>query len=380
MAAEILVIGGGVAGAAAAIELARAGRQVVLLEREAGPHDKVCGEFLSREAILYLRALGLDPGAMGARRIGRLRLAGGRRVAGVRLPFQGFSLSRRLLDAALLDRAAALGVEVRTGAAAQGLTQAGSGFAARLRDGEEITAAAAILATGKHDLRGHPRPPGLQPGLIGFKQYWRLAPEQASSLEGHVELMLFAGGYAGLQLVEDGRANLCLLIKRERFAALGHDWDALIANMRSDCRLLDERLRGAAPCGDRPLAVYAVPFGHIARGGDAVWRIGDQAAVIPSFSGDGMSIALHSARLAAQYLLAGRPAMDYQQHLARDISWPLRLATGISMAAISPAGRLLVGQGASRVPALMAVVAAITRVPSAALRRSGLEIEEERAI
>jgi flavin-dependent dehydrogenase len=372
--ADILVIGGGVAGGAAAIALARAGRQVVLLEREAGPHDKVCGEFLSREAVLYMNTLGIDPLALGARSIDRLRLATGNRVASIPLPFPALSLSRRRLDAALLARAAALGADVRVGAPVQGLVPDGLGWQARLRDGAAMIAEHVFLATGKHDLRGWPRPAGIQSDLIGLKQHWRLTAGQADNLARHVELTLFRGGYAGLEPVEGDRANLCLLVRRERFAALGNRWETLLGAIRSECRLLDQRLAGAEPCGDRPLAVFAIPYGHIAAGGDGLWRIGDQAAVIPSFSGDGMSIALHSARLASSWLLAGRGAAEYQHRLAVDVRRPVGLATRVSLLAVNPIGGALIAEGARRLPAAMAAVAAATRVPERALRRAGLMI------
>ena len=374
--AEALIVGGGLAGAATAIALASAGRQVLLLERETEPHDKVCGEFLSREAVLYLRALGVEPLALGAQRIDQVRLALGKRAMSARLPFPALSLSRRALDAAMLERAAAAGAEVRLGAAAQSLERRGERWQARLRGGETIEARSAFLATGKHDLRGWNRPSGAQSGLIGFKIYFRLRPAETQALTGAVELALFRGGYAGLELVEGGVANLCLLVRRDRFLALGQRWDAVLAAIREDCRLLDHRLRDAEPLLERPLAVYAIPYGYIAGGGgDGLWRLGDQGAVIPSFSGDGMSIALHSARLAAKYYLADRAAEDYQGRMARDIWAPVRIATIVSLLAVDPIGRRLVGGMATLLPRLIAVAATGTRIPRTALRRAGLVVE-----
>ena len=65
---SFIVVGGGPAGSSLAIRLAQAGLSVSLIEREAGPHDKVCGEFLSFEAVGYLKGVGLDPTALGGRR------------------------------------------------------------------------------------------------------------------------------------------------------------------------------------------------------------------------------------------------------------------------------------------------------------------------
>jgi flavin-dependent dehydrogenase len=371
---DALVVGGGLAGGALATALAAAGRSVVLLEREAGPHDKVCGEFLSREAILYLEALGIDPVALGACRIHGLRLSAGSGVAAVKLPFPALSLSRRVLDQALLRRAADAGADVRLGARVQSLDADGGGWRARLSGGDEVGAKAGFLATGKHDLRGWPRPAGLQSDLIGFKMHLTLAAAQAAELSGHVELSLFRGGYAGLEPVEGGRANLCLLVRRGRYAALGQQWEALVDAMSADNALLKARLEGARPCWDRPLAVFSIPYGYLRRTGEGLWRLGDQAAVIPSFSGDGMSIALHSARLAATYYMKGADAGAFQRRMARDVGTAVRAATLLSLLAVRAPGRTLIGWGASRLPGIMASVAALTRVPAGALRRAGLDL------
>lgn len=369
---DALIVGGGLAGGALAIRLAAAGRKVVLLEREAGPHDKVCGEFLSREAVLYLNALGIDPVALGAQEIDTVRLASGRRVAGIRLPFPALSLSRRALDDALLRRAADLGAGIRMGARVQSLAPCAAGWQARTADGMEHVAAAAFLATGKHDVRGWPRPEGTQPDLIGFKQYWRLTQGQAEDLAGCVELILFPGGYAGLEPVEGGRANLCLVVRRKRFAALGQQWQALLDAIRADSPLLDRRLKGAEPCMDRPLAIASIPYGYVRNGSDGLWRLGDQAAVIPSFAGDGMSIALHSGNVAAACFLDGGTAADYQRRLAADVGMAVRFATLLSAMSVHPVGRGFITAAARALPGAMRLVAAATRVPPSALRRAGL--------
>ncbi len=373
MTADALIVGGGIAGPALAIRVARAGRHVVLLEREAGPHHKVCGEFLSREAVLYLTSLGLDLEALGAERIGRVRLARGRRVTSVDLPFPALSLSRRTLDWALLRHAAEAGAELRLGARVAALDPRDQVWRAKLQDGEYVEGQAAFLATGKHDLRGWPRPAGPQSDMIGFKLHWRLAPDQARALAGHVELMLFPGGYAGLEPVEGGLANLCLVVRRRRFTEVGQCWDDLLGDIRAATPLLDQRLAGAGAAWERPLAIAAIPYGHIALGDDGLWRLGDQAAVIPSFSGDGMSIALHSARLAADFFLEGADARQCQRRVARDVAGPVRFATALSRLSVRPLGSMVIAAGATLLPGTMTAVAAATRVPGAALRRAGIK-------
>jgi len=354
VAEPALVLGGGLAGAALACHLARAGRAVRLVERSAGPHDKVCGEFLSAEAVAHLRALGLDPVALGAVPIHRVVLAGRGAARGRDLPFAALSLSRRVLDEALLEAARRAGAEVLRGRAVRALDRAGGGWRARLEGGAVLAARHVFLATGKHDLRGHPRPPGRQDGLLGFKLHLDLAPRQAAGLAGAVELCLFPGGYAGLQAVEGGRANLCLLAEASGFAG----WPALLDRMRAQCPHLAARLRGVE--AGKPLALARIPYGLVQARAGGLWRLGDQAAVIPSFAGAGMSIALRSAARAAEAFLAGASPEAYQARLAAELAPVVQRATWISRALVHPAGQGLAGR---LPPLLLRPVARATRLP-----------------
>ncbi len=370
---QALVIGGGPAGAGLAARLARAGRDVVLVEREGGPVDKVCGEFLSREAGLYLASLGLDLAALGAVPIEAVRLvARSGHVATVRLPFVATSLSRRVLDEALLGRAAAAGSKVRRGVRVERLIRTQAGWAAHLGDGSSIEAQAAFLATGKHDLNGHKRTAGRQNDLVAFKLHWQLAARQAAELGRYVELVMFDGGYAGLQPVEDGRANLCLVVRRQSLLAHEGRWDRLLVALRAQSAHLHARLTDGTACWPRPLALTAIPYGYVRRYSDGLWYVGDQAAVIPSFSGDGISIALHSADLAAAAYLDGRDANAYQQRLARDVNVQMLLATLLSQGLVRRPAQAVLGAAARLWPGLMSSVAFHTRVSDAALSHGAL--------
>jgi flavin-dependent dehydrogenase len=379
-AADALVVGAGPAGAALAALLAGAGRSVVVLEREPGGRDTVCGGFLGEGALRGLEGLGVDPAALGALPLDRVRLAAGRgRAAEARLPFRAMSLSRRVLDAALQDRAMAAGAELRRGARAAALTREGGLWRARLAGGDTVTARAAFLATGKHDLRGWSRAAAAGSGLIGFRMAWRLTAVEAAALAGAVELHLFPGGYAGLEPVEGGRANLCLLVARDRLAAAGGGWESLLAALRRDAPALGARLDGARPCSDRPLSVAGLPFGFVhgraagAQAGETPWRLGDQAAVIPSFTGDGIGIALHSAQLAAACCLAGEDAATFHRRLAADAAGPVRRALALAGLMLRPGLQPALAAGARALPGLMRLCAARTRLlagPATGLTRA----------
>lgn len=347
-----LIIGGGLAGAAAGIDLARSGHAPLLLERETGPHDKICGEFLSGEAVAALAGLGVDARRLRAVPITRVEINTGHRQAAAALPFPALSLSRRVLDEAMLDRAAAAGVAVQRGVSVRGLAD----DVAQTTTGD-IAAPALLLATGKHDVRGLPRPDG--PDEIGFKMYFR-DPALSRRLAGTVAVTFFDGGYAGLQPVEGGRLNLCLLVNGAHYRELGN-WPALLARLTREPALA--ALGDAEPLLPRPLAISRVPYGHLAGPTtDGLWRLGDQAAVIPSFCGDGMAIALESGRLAATMLAQGASAADYQRVLLTRTRRPVRLAMAALAVARHPLGRLAAMAGLSAIPGGLALLARLTRV------------------
>jgi flavin-dependent dehydrogenase len=360
---EHLVIGGGPAGSMAAIRLAEAGRRVTLLEREREAHAKVCGEFLSVEAVEYLDRVGIDLRALGAVPIERVRLCNGVSIAETALPFRAYSLSRMVLDEAMIVRAAAKGCTVRRGIIAEGLIMEADGWRVEIRGEEPLRARAVFLATGKHDVHGWARGAGQQPDLIGFKLHWRLQPEQTGALRGGMELFLFRDGYGGLSLVEGDMANLCLVVRRRRLQAYG-GWDGLLEEFRRGNRLLEERLQGAQAVWERPLAIAPIPYGYAAVENRGVWRIGDQAAVIPSFTGDGMSIAMHSATLAAQMCIEGKSSAAYHRALRGQLRSGMRLATLLSRAMVTPVGR---GLAAWMMPRALEWIAATTRVPEQAI-------------
>jgi flavin-dependent dehydrogenase len=376
--ADALVIGGGVAGGALAAYLARAGRHVVVIERQGGPHDKVCGEFISAAAASQLRDLDVDLRALDACAVTCVRTCTSNVVASAPLPFAAFSLSRRALDEAILQRASAWGAQLRRGRAVQSLQWHDGRWVAVLEDTTTVTARTAFLATGKHDLRGFKRPPGRQNDLIGFKLHWRLAAEQHKAVGSAVELFLFPGGYAGLQAVEHGIANLCLVIRRGHFKRVDTRWDYLLPALRGELLPLHQRLEGGKPCWERPLAIAAIPYGYLRRPTagrrqtdgrqDAPWHLGDQAAVIPSFAGEGIAIALYSAQLAATCYLDGRSQGEFQSRLADAIDWPLRSATLLSRILVHAPLQALAMALLRRAPSLISGIAQHTRIAQGADR------------
>ncbi|MFL5283956.1 MAG: NAD(P)/FAD-dependent oxidoreductase, partial [Rhodopila sp.] len=327
MRREPLIIGAGPAGCAAAITLARAGCQPLLIERTSKPMDKVCGDFLSADTIQRLRGLGVDPAALGASVIGRVRLIHQERIAEAALPFPAMGLPRRVLDDALLRRAAEAGAVVLGGRSVRHLTRQEGGWCVEADGMEPMLAETVFLATGKHDLRDMPRPRS-DNDAVGMKMYFIPGLEAARRLDDATELTLFPGGYAGLQAVENGRAVLCIALRRAAFQACGGSWDRLLTAIGDTSQRFSGMLQGAIPLLPRPLAVAGIPYGYQARPAspDGLFRLGDQAAVIPSLTGDGMAIALHSGQAAAGAWLERAGSAAYHRTLRRTLAPQMRLA------------------------------------------------------
>jgi flavin-dependent dehydrogenase len=318
-----LIVGGGPAGAMAAIRLAQAGERPLLLERTTEPQDGVCGGFLSGDTLAMLQGVGIDAFALGGRRVTHLHLVAGSRTALIELPFTAAGLSRRALDATLLSRIDAVerGVTVRTIDGDQPIV--------RTADGTTLEASAIFLATGKHDLRGAGREAaaGDDPP-IGMRV--RLAPTPAlqRSLADRIELILFDRGYAGLVLHEDGSANLCFTVARSRLDAVGGNRAALLADWAAEAPMLGERIGQSGGAGGWA-SVARVPYGwrtDMTRPG--LFRLGDQAAVIASLAGDGIAIALSSGAMAAgRYAREGAAGtLGFQRDFARTARRPLWIA------------------------------------------------------
>ncbi|PSJ41745.1 NAD(P)/FAD-dependent oxidoreductase [Allosphingosinicella deserti] len=353
-----LIVGGGPAGAAAAIRLARGGLAPVLVERNAGPRDIVCGGFMGWDALASLRKLGIDPDALGARPINRLRLIAGASVVEVPLPYAAAGLSRRTLDTAMLNAAEQDGAEVLRGRA----VRAAAGTRIRLDDEEEIEADALLLATGKHELRGHERDASMATASIGLRCSIGLARAAASKIDDHIELHLFDGGYAGLLLQEDGRCNFCLSASRARLKQAGGP-QPLLNRIKAESPVLADRLAGA-DLGDWS-AVAGVPYGW--RAADTVphiYRIGDQAAVIASLAGDGIAIALASGIGGADALLAGQSAEHWQHSFHRRSRRPVAVAEMLRHAAEQPRRRKALMELLRQLPGLARIGARLTRIGS----------------
>jgi flavin-dependent dehydrogenase len=356
----IVAVGGGLAGSAFALELARSGRRVVVIERTRSPTHRVCGEFLSGETQSLLQAYGLDLRALGATSIARLRLVTGRRQAVAPLPFAAAGLSRYRLDEALLSLAQRAGATVIRGVAVTGIEPDAGGVAVQA-ERRQWRAAAVGLATGKHSVRGFSRRAG---GMVGFKLHLEAATAAVRDLAGIVQLVFFPGGYVGACVVEDDILSVAWVMDRELVREVGAGWPAQREHLVRQSSWIGDLLAGAKPLFAKPVAVAAIPQGFLRSEPVAplVYPVGDQLAVVPSFTGDGMAVALHSGRTAARAVMAGQPAEAWQGALARELRRQLLVARGVGLLLETPATCAVAIALAWLFPSLATGIARATRL------------------
>ncbi|MDP3677244.1 MAG: FAD-dependent monooxygenase [Novosphingobium sp.] len=335
MTLPLLIVGGGPAGAAAAIALARAGERPLLIERSRETGDALCGGFLSWRTLETLARLGVEADALNPAPTTRVRLFAGKRHAEARLPHPARSVSRRKLDSVLLAAAATAGARIERGVAVRAI-----GDTVRLDDRTDLSPAALFLASGKHDVRGLGRPAdarGSDPTL-GLRVRIAAAPGLTRLVSDTIELHLFDRGYCGVALQEDGSANVCLAVRRSRLNETG-DPEALLAALGGECPALSDRLayRSGAEAID---AIANVPYGwRVREGRSRLFRLGDQAGVIPSLAGEGMGIAIASGISAAQAWQMGGAdgSAHWQRWFAGRLGRPIGLARALAGAGTDPA-------------------------------------------
>lgn len=312
---KVTIVGGGPAGAAAAFWLARAGVGATLYERFPQPRHRVDADLVARDALAWLAAMGVDMAALGAQRITRLGIVTAKGKREIALRFPVMALTRRALDGALLTHASAAGARVECGKHFRPDELPALG-----EDGK------VLLAVGREPSDGAQGP------LCYGKSYYRLAPSVRSALAGCVELVLFRGGFAVLQMVEREMASL-LIARTSGAAPGGDDFTRRVAEVPH----LVRRLEGAVALLDRPLFLPDAPLPLSAAGQrrtppvDAL-TLGDCFCGGKARAARGLGAALHSGRLAARDILLGggryRRAMDRD---TRTPAWLLpRAAAGLA--------------------------------------------------
>lgn len=334
---DVVVVGAGPAGAAAAATLARGSRSVLLLEKDRFPRHKVCGEFLSGSAVESLARLRAEESVAACRpeSIDRafLHLTRGRPIA-FDLPSPALGISRFALDAALARVAETAGAQVRFETRVAGVARGSRGFAVELADAPRgaIAARAVVGAWGRWDVLDKRLARGFLSARRRFVAWSRDYVGDTAALAGKVALFTFPGGYCGLSRVEGGTVNLAGVVSDRVKARTGGGWEAVVTHARRCNPGLDAALAPLTPGPVGFLGAGPVFFTRKPLVEDGILMAGDAAGVIDPFSGEGQSAALASGILAAESIESGLadqcPMSDVPAAYTR--AWNQRFAGGFA--------------------------------------------------
>ena len=304
---DAVVVGAGPAGSAAALVLARGGRRVLLLEKDRFPRPKVCGEFLSSDAVSSLRKLGVLASVERAvpERIARgsLHWPRGRSVS-FDLPATAYGLSRRVLDDLVARAATDAGADTRFDARVLSIDAPGAdGFRVRFSQKEaerEVRASFVVGAWGRWDALDRRLDRGFQRAGSRYFGWSRDYEGNTSALAGQVRLYFFPGGYCGLSRVEEERVNLAGVVSEGVLRGQKAVWEGVLAHARRSNGALDADLSALAPGPTGFLGTGPVFFTAKPPSEEGILMAGDAAGVIDPFSGEGQAAAFASGILAGE--------------------------------------------------------------------------------
>lgn len=335
---DILIIGGGLAGLTAALHLQQSGMEVILIEKNSYPHHRVCGEYISNEVLPYLKWLDADPSVLHPSVISNMQFTtvSGRRIA-TRLPMGGFGISRYRLDHFLCQKFLAKGGRLIQDTVSSVVFEKNN-FLVFTQSEHQYTATQVIGAYGKRsaiDLKLKRKFIQQHSPFLAVKAHYTGEFE-----DGLVALHNFRGGYCGTSKIEDQKINICYLANYETFKT-HKNIAAYQENVLYQNKHLKSLFEKSEPLFDTPITISQLSFGAREAVIDHILMIGDTAALIHPLCGNGMAMAIHSARICAELLLLffkgeipDRTAMEKRYLISWNHHFKSRLWMGRTLSAL----------------------------------------------
>ena len=301
---DLAIVGGGLAGLALSIQIAKAGHTVILFEKEQYPFHRVCGEYISLESWDFLGSLGADLASMNISNIKKIRVSD---VHGnffeQALPLGGFGISRYKLDHLLAGIARHSGVIVYEQTRVNDIRFINDGFIVESSQGN-FKARVAAASFGKRSNLD-----------IKWKRPFILAKKNKLNnyigIKYHVHhnfpvdliaLHNFKKGYCGLSKVEDDRYCLCYLTNADNLQNSGNDIKKMEKTILSSNPHLKKIFEECEMLMDEPVIISQISFDKKNSVEDHVLMVGDAAGMITPLCGNGMSMALHASKIAAEQI------------------------------------------------------------------------------
>lgn len=294
---EVLIIGGGLAGLTAAIHLSKIGFLVTVVEKNEFPKHKVCGEYISNEVLPYLNWLNLNIADLNPTNITHLEFstASGKLIKNS-LPLGGFGISRYALDEYLYKTAIANGCKIIKDTV-ESIVFDNEEFSITTSAKTIFKSEIAIGAFGKRsniDQR-------LNRNFIQKKSPWLAVKAHYSGdfPNDLVGLHNFKGGYCGVSKVENDIINICYLADYETFKQFKNidDYQEKVVSQNPHLKTIFENSQFLF---EKPLTISQICFEEKRAVENHILMIGDTAGLIHPLCGNGMAMAIHSAKIVSE--------------------------------------------------------------------------------
>lgn len=302
---DLAIAGGGLAGLALSIQVARQGYKVILFEKEQYPFHRVCGEYISLESWDFLEELGVDLSSLDLPEIRKLIVSG---VNGnclkQHLPLGGFGISRYELDFMLAGLAGLNNVEVVENCKVNDIRFEDELFQIETTKGNytSVQAAACYGKRSNLDIKWE-RPFAMAKknklnNYIGIK-YHVNTKFPADTIALHI----FPDGYCGISKVEEDKYCLCYLTTAANLKKSNNDIVRMEHEILSRNPHLRKLFNDSIKLWKEPVIISQISFDEKSQVQDHILMIGDAAGMITPLCGNGMSMALHGSKLAAKQII-----------------------------------------------------------------------------
>ncbi|MDP3681396.1 MAG: NAD(P)/FAD-dependent oxidoreductase [Flavobacterium sp.] len=294
---EVLIIGGGLAGLTAAIHLSKIGLQVTVIEKNEFPKHKVCGEYISNEVLPYLNWLNLNIANLNPTNITQLEFstASGKTIKSV-LPLGGFGISRFALDEYLYKKALENGCKILQDNV-ENIEFEDNRFIVTTAKKTILKSEIVIGAFGKRSNIDQK----LNRDFIQKKSYWLAVKAHYSGdfPNNRVGLHNFKGGYCGVSKVEKDIINICYLADYETFKRFKNieEYQKSVVSENPHLKVIFEKSKLLF---EKPLTISQISFDKKQAVENHILMIGDTAGLIHPLCGNGMAMAIHSAKIVSE--------------------------------------------------------------------------------